>query len=127
MRRWCFFIQAFCRKLAGGVPFAMEPVVYDFAINERGTYSDFLTGEAATLPDKYCDLILPSVLRKDRRSLSTTERSDVERFSSSWRSGPGALDVRRAFSIACCRETRRRENRTTGLAAHGEWLRSGSA
>jgi hypothetical protein len=79
------------RRLAGGVPFAMEPVVYDFAINERGTSSEFLTGDSATLPDKYYDLILPSVLRKDQRSLSDVERSDLERFSSSWHSGPGAL------------------------------------
>ena len=85
------------RKLAGGVPFAMEPVVYDFAINERGTFSDFLMGESATLPDKYYDLILPSVLRKNQRSLSVTERSDMERFSSSWHSGPGALGRAQSF------------------------------
>jgi UTP--glucose-1-phosphate uridylyltransferase len=85
------------RKLAGSVPFAMEPVVYDFAINERGTFSDFLTDESATLPDKYYDLILPSVLRKDQRSLSVTERSDMERFSSSWHSGPGALGRAQSF------------------------------
>jgi hypothetical protein len=84
-------------RLAGGVPFAMEPVVYDFAINERGTYSDFLTGNSAILPDKYYDLMLPSVLRKDQRSLSVTERSDMERFSSSWHSGPGALGRAQSF------------------------------
>ena len=29
------------------MPFAMEPVVYDFAINERGTQADLLRGDAA--------------------------------------------------------------------------------
>ncbi len=57
------------RKLACGVPFAMEPVVYDFSINERGTYAAFLTDSSAILPDGYYNLILPAVLRKDQRSL----------------------------------------------------------
>jgi galactokinase/mevalonate kinase-like predicted kinase len=85
------------RKLAGGVPFAMEPVVYDFAINERGTFAELLAGDCAILPDRYYDLTLPSILRKDQRSLSAVERSDLERFSNSWQSGPGAL--RRAQSF----------------------------
>jgi hypothetical protein len=85
------------RRLASGVPFAIEPVVYDFAINERGTFSEFLTGDSAILPDKYYDLILPAVLRKDQRSLSISERSDMERFSTSWHSGPGALGRAQSF------------------------------
>ena len=32
------------------LPFAMEPVVYDFAINERGTCADLLAGERALMP-----------------------------------------------------------------------------
>ena len=28
----------------------MEPVVYDFAINERGTWAELLTGDDALLP-----------------------------------------------------------------------------
>ena len=85
------------RKLAGGIPFAMEPVVYDFAINESGTSCDFLSGKSAILPDKYYDLILPSVVRKDQRSLSAAERSDLECFSSSWHRGPGALGRAQSF------------------------------
>jgi hypothetical protein len=84
-------------RLAGGVPFAMEPVVYDFAINERGTYSEFLTGALAVLPDRYYDLILPSMVKMDQRSLSAAERSDLERFSSSWHHGPGALGRAQSF------------------------------
>ena len=30
------------RELQHALPFAMEPVVYDFAINERGTFADLL-------------------------------------------------------------------------------------
>ena len=34
------------RQLEQALPFAMEPVVYDFAINERGAYAELLTGDA---------------------------------------------------------------------------------
>jgi len=85
------------RRLSGGVPFAIEPVVYDFAINERGTFAALLTGDAAILPDGYYNLILPSVLRKDQRSLSASERSDLERFSQSCHGAPGALGRTQSF------------------------------
>jgi hypothetical protein len=68
-------------SLAGGVPFAIEPVVYDFQINEAGTTAELLAGNSAILPDGYYNLILPSVLRKDQRSLTAGERSDLARFS----------------------------------------------
>ena len=31
-------------ELSTSLPFAMEPVVYDFSINERGTFADLLEG-----------------------------------------------------------------------------------
>ena len=85
------------RELAGGVPFAMEPVVYDFRINDRGTYAELLTGNSVILPDGYYNLILPSILRKDQRSLSAGERSDLERFSLSCHGAPGATNRTRNF------------------------------
>ncbi len=69
------------RKLEGGVPFAMEPVVYDFAINERGTWAELLTGRDAGMPPGYYNLVLPAVLRKETRMLSESERSDLQQFS----------------------------------------------
>jgi UTP--glucose-1-phosphate uridylyltransferase len=76
------------KKLAGGVPFAMDPVVYDFAINERGTFANLAPGSSAELPDGYYNLMLPAVLRKDQRLLSASERSDLERFNSSCQGAP---------------------------------------
>ena len=46
------------KELQHALPFAMEPVVYDFAINERGTVADQLQGPAA--------LHAPGLLRADR-------------------------------------------------------------
>src|SRR5262249_11861390 len=41
------------RELQHALPFAMEPVVYDFAINERGTWAELLTGDAVHFPANY--------------------------------------------------------------------------
>ncbi len=58
------------RELQDALPFAMEPVVYDFAINERGTFADLLEGGAALMPPGYYTLIAPALLRLDRHALT---------------------------------------------------------
>ena len=67
-------------RLAGGVPFAMQPVVYDFSINERGTFAELLSEDAAALSNRYYSLALPAVLRKEQRLLTASERSDLTHF-----------------------------------------------
>jgi hypothetical protein len=84
-------------RLAGGVPFAMQPVVYDFSINERGTFARLLDEQSALLPDRYYNLILPAVLRKDQHSLSATERADLTRFSISCYGETNALARTQSF------------------------------
>jgi hypothetical protein len=84
-------------KLSGGVAFAMEPVVYDFSINERGTIAELKSGVAAILPDGYYNIVVPAMLRKDQLTLTACERSDLERFSSLCRDVPGALDRTRSL------------------------------
>jgi hypothetical protein len=84
-------------RLAGGVPFAMQPVVYNFSINEHGTMAEFLTGDSAALPDGYYNLMLPAILRKEQRSLSASERSDLERFSFRCDGVVGAQERTRGF------------------------------
>lgn len=80
------------RKLSGGVAFAMEPVVYDFSINERGTFAELKSSTEAILPDGYYNIVLPTLLRKDQLTLTVGERFDLERFSFLCRDVPGALD-----------------------------------
>ncbi len=84
-------------RLAGGVAFAMKPVVYDFSINERGTFAELKTGSEATLPDGYYNIVLPALLRKDQRLLSSCERGDLERFSSLSHDAPGARERTRGL------------------------------
>ena len=47
------------RELQHALPFAMEPVVYDFAINAHGTFADLLAGDDALMPAGYYALTVP--------------------------------------------------------------------
>ena len=46
----------------------MEPVVYDFAINERGTQAALLRGGDALMPAGYYTLMVPALLRAEARA-----------------------------------------------------------
>ncbi|MGD0258314.1 MAG: UTP--glucose-1-phosphate uridylyltransferase [Verrucomicrobiota bacterium] len=76
------------RELQDALPFAMEPVVYDFAINERGTFADLLEGGAALMPPGYYTLIAPALLRQDRHALSPLRRAELDKFGAACRNQP---------------------------------------
>jgi hypothetical protein len=65
-------------RLQDALPFAMEPVVYDFAINPHGTFSEILTGNSALLPPRYYKLQLPATLRQDPRKLPSGTRAELD-------------------------------------------------
>lgn len=75
-------------ELEHALPFAMQPVVYDFAINERGTFADLLAGKNGLMPADYYTLILPAVLRADRRTLSPLRRAELDKFGTACRTRP---------------------------------------
>jgi hypothetical protein len=68
--------------LQSALPFAMEPVVYDFAINDNGTFAELRHGEQAMLPDKYYALLVPGWLRSEARQLSSQVRRELEQLGS---------------------------------------------
>lgn len=76
------------KQLETAVPFAMEPVVYDFAINERGTWADLLCSEEALMPPNYYTLIVPDLLRKESRELTAFRRAELDRFGVASRTEP---------------------------------------
>jgi len=67
--------------LQTALPFAMDPVVYDFQINDNGTWADLLVGNHANFPDRYYALVLPGLLRTPPRELSPQRRRDLQRIS----------------------------------------------
>ncbi len=80
-------MRATKRKLQAALPFAMEPVVYDFRINDQGTTSQLLDGRTAGLPDRYYALVLPHWLRSETRSMSPQTRRDLELLGARCRQG----------------------------------------
>jgi hypothetical protein len=66
----------------------MEPVVYDFAINERGTSADLLEPETALMPSAYYTLMVPPLLRQERHALSALRRAELDRFGAACRTKP---------------------------------------
>ncbi len=76
------------RQMERAVPFAMEPVVYDFRINEGGTHARLLAGDAALMPPDYYTLAVPTLLRTETRMLSPARRAELNRFASACRTAP---------------------------------------
>jgi hypothetical protein len=82
------------RRLETALPFAMEPVVYDFAINEHGTWAELLRDPGGggapppLMPAGYYSMIVPELLRLDRRELPARRRAELDRFGAACRSRP---------------------------------------
>lgn len=76
------------QELQHALPFAMEPVVYDFALNERGTFADLLVDEANLMPGGYYALLAPPLLKLDRNALSPLRRAELDKFGAACRTQP---------------------------------------
>ena len=97
------------RELQHALPFAMEPVVYDFAINETGTFAELLTGRGS--------LDAARLLRADRsRPAAARMRARSRRCAApSWTNSappaapsPNCAAWSRRFSTRCCRRGKAR-------------------
>lgn len=75
------------RAMQTQLPFAMDPVVYDFEINDRGTWSTLLVGDHAAMSDSYYAMVTPKWLKRDIRDLSEQNQRELIRVSQQIRSG----------------------------------------
>jgi len=87
-RRLADILVAHKQALEHSLPFAMDPVVYDFAINEDGTTAALGAGVAALMPPGYYALALPGLLRTDPRTLPESRRRELEAFRERARETP---------------------------------------
>ncbi|HOU14488.1 MAG TPA: UTP--glucose-1-phosphate uridylyltransferase [Anaerolineae bacterium] len=76
------------RELENALPFAMEPVVYDFAINERGTFAELRVDAAALMSPAYYTLMVPALLKRERYALTLARRAELDRFGAACRTDP---------------------------------------
>ncbi len=75
------------RSLEDSVPFAMDPVVYDFAINDNGTFAELR--QDCELPRGYHALLVPDWLKKGLQQLSPLTRGELERVGNACRDSGG--------------------------------------
>ncbi len=86
------------QELQHALPFAMDPVVYDFSINQYGTHADLLqsdfeipscgNGSIALMPPAYYTLLIPQLLQHGRHELSATRRAELDAFGAICRADP---------------------------------------
>jgi hypothetical protein len=111
------------RRLESALPFAMDPVVYDFGINERGTFATLLSGDDALMPPGYYALTVPAMLRQDPRSLAATRRAELDRFAAACRTRPELSGMVQTLFDRLLprarREERGQQSLDTLLAANG--------
>lgn len=87
--------------LVDALPFAMDPVVYDFAINQQGTVAELLAHDVAVatkglpgqaglamMPTGYYTLVVPRMLRVERHALSPVRRTELDAFGALCRAVP---------------------------------------
>jgi hypothetical protein len=79
------------RSMEACMPFAMDPVVYDFAINDNGTFAELRRD--AGLPKGYYALMVPDWLRKGLSELSPMTRTELERVGNACRDADGGNDL----------------------------------
>ena len=73
------------KSLETRLPFAMEPVVYNFEINDRGTWGEVLDADDARMPNEYYALMIPGWLKLPPRELSALYRTEMELLGSEYR------------------------------------------
>jgi hypothetical protein len=70
------------QELSAALPFAMEPVVYNWRINERGTWSVLHEGAEALMPEAYYGIHVSELVRKDPAGISYIRRAEIDHFTS---------------------------------------------
>jgi hypothetical protein len=85
------------RALDDALPFAMEPVVYDFQINPRGSWAELQCGEEATMPPRYYTLQVPRMIAAGSEALEPHRKADVDHFATHCRETGELLRVFRTM------------------------------
>ena len=72
------------KRFESSIPFAIEPVVYDFAINSRGTTAQLHSGNQSLLSRKYHLFTVPALLRIPAADLSDERRAELARVAAGY-------------------------------------------
>lgn len=68
-------------ELSDALPFAMEPVVYNWSINPKGTWATLHEGNEALMPEQYYAIHVSELVRKDPNAVSYIRRAEIDYFT----------------------------------------------
>lgn len=68
-------------ELSAALPFAMEPVVYNWSINYKGSWATLKEGTDALMPEQYYGIHVSELVRKDPASISYIRRAEMDVFT----------------------------------------------
>jgi hypothetical protein len=85
------------RELESALPFAMDPVVYRFAVNGAGSAAELRFGKDAIMSPEYYVLQLPKWHESGSQSFSRWRRLELEAFSNRHLTGPRAAETGQAL------------------------------
>ncbi len=69
------------KELEKSLPFAMDPVVYEFTINSNGTHATFKQGDDALLPPVYYKQTIPNLVKGNIKDLSSDRLAELRQFT----------------------------------------------
>lgn len=85
------------RDLDDALPFAIDPVVYDFRINDYGSVASVRTGPAAIMPPRYYAVQVPALAHLPRAQVPLLRRADLDTFTSTGKDPAELLRVLRVM------------------------------
>ena len=74
-------LQETKNEMEESLPFAMNPVVYNFAINTQGTRAHLLSDSAALMPRKYYASLVPQLARLNSTNIPDSRKIEIDLFS----------------------------------------------
>jgi hypothetical protein len=109
------------QQMQTSLPFAMDPVVYDFAINDRGSWATLTAADQAVMPRGYYALEAPRWIKQSRQSLTPQTLHDLNQLATTIRQqdqgGQWLLD--RLLPTATARSDDSASTLAAQLAANG--------
>ncbi len=71
------------KEFETSLPFAMDPVIYNFSINKNGTWSKMKKGNEALMPSKYYELHAANMVENQLSDFTDLRRAEIDFYATS--------------------------------------------
>ncbi|HTX17706.1 MAG TPA: UTP--glucose-1-phosphate uridylyltransferase [Bacteroidota bacterium] len=79
------------------LPFAMDPVVYNFGINKNGSISALLRNSNALMPQEYYSLLVPRLARLQSNQIPDSRKVEIDLFTTGTAKNDQAYPILRSI------------------------------